>query len=60
MEPLLYTAEEAAEVMKVSRSTVYDLMRERRLPSVKIGRARRIPVHALHTFLDELAEGAWS
>jgi excisionase family DNA binding protein len=56
MEQLLYTAEEAAEVLTVSRSTIYDLMREGKLPSVKIGRARRIPVHALRRFVDDLAE----
>jgi excisionase family DNA binding protein len=56
MEQLLYTPEEAAEVLKVSRSTVYDLMRERKIPSVKIGRARRIPVHALRRFVDDFAE----
>ncbi len=36
-EPLL-TADEAAELLRVRRSTVYELARNRRLPHVKVGR----------------------
>ncbi|WP_228507278.1 helix-turn-helix domain-containing protein [Plantibacter sp. VKM Ac-2880] len=55
IDKLLLTAEEAAESLGVGRSTVYDLMRLGRLSSVKIGRARRIPVAALHRFAGQLA-----
>jgi excisionase family DNA binding protein len=33
--------------LKISRSAVYDLLRTRQLPSLTLGRARRIPAHAL-------------
>jgi excisionase family DNA binding protein len=33
--------------LKISRSAVYDLLRTRDLPSLTLGRARRIPAHAL-------------
>lgn len=56
MEKLLVSAEEAAELLGVGRSTIYDLMRMRVLPSVKIGRARRIPLSALQVFVERLAE----
>ena len=36
-EPLL-TADDAAELLRVRRSTVYELARNRRLPHVKVGR----------------------
>jgi excisionase family DNA binding protein len=36
-EPLL-TADEAAALLRVRRSTVYELARNRRLPHVKVGR----------------------
>lgn len=55
IDKLLLTAEEAAESLGVGRSTVYDLMRLGHLSSVKIGRARRIPVAALHRFARQLA-----
>ena len=36
-EPLL-TAEEVAALLRVPRSTVYELTRSRRLPFIKVGR----------------------
>ena len=36
-EPLL-TADDAAELLRVRRSTVYELARTRRLPHVRVGR----------------------
>ena len=41
MEKLLLTPEEAAEVLGLTRSTVYELLRLRLLRSVKIGRKYR-------------------
>lgn len=54
MEKLLLTPEEAAEMLGVGRVTVYDLMRMRVLPSVKIGRARRVPVSELLAYVERL------
>lgn len=51
--PLVYTPEEAADLLKVGRTKVYELMAGRRLKSVKIGRTRRIPAAALEAFLEE-------
>ncbi|PPK92516.1 excisionase family DNA binding protein [Kineococcus xinjiangensis] len=56
MEKLLLSPEEAAEVLGVGRSTVYDLMRMRLLPSVKIGRSRRVPVDALRRYVGQLTQ----
>src|SRR4051794_7098359 len=47
VDPLLLTPEQAAEALNISRATVYDLIRLRAITSVKIGRARRIPAHAV-------------
>jgi len=58
MEKLLVSPEEAAECLGVGRSTVYDLMRARVLPSVKIGRARRIPVQALREYVEQIGSDA--
>lgn len=46
VERLLLTPEEAGEVLGVSKSTVYDLMRMRLLASIKLGRRRLVPVAA--------------
>ena len=57
MDKLLVTPEEAADALGVGRSTIYDLMRLKILPSVKLGRARRIPVAALREWVNQLSAG---
>ncbi|MEU9792950.1 helix-turn-helix domain-containing protein [Streptomyces sparsogenes] len=55
----LLTVPEVMARLKLGRSTVYDLIRSRRLPSITIGRARRIPAAALRQFIDhQIAEAA--
>lgn len=56
MEKLLLSVEEAAEVLGVGRSTVYDLVRMQLLQSVKIGARRKIPVDACREFIGQLLE----
>lgn len=52
--PLLYRPEDAAEVLAVSRTRVYELMAAGLLESVKMGRSRRIPADALSKYVDSL------
>lgn len=47
MERLLITTQEAADLLCIGRSTVYDLIRTNRLRTVKIGARRLVPVVAL-------------
>jgi excisionase family DNA binding protein len=59
LAPLLLTPEEAAQVLRVGRSKVYDLIRTGTLRSVKIGGSRRISISALAEFVADLyAEAA--
>jgi excisionase family DNA binding protein len=44
VEPLLVRVEEAARILSLSRSTIYEMMDAGELPSVRRGSARRIPV----------------
>jgi excisionase family DNA binding protein len=55
MDKLLLKPEEAAELLGVGRSRVYDLMRSHLLLSVKIGRSRRVPAAALRDYVTALA-----
>lgn len=57
MEKLLLSMDEAAEVLGVGRSTVYDLVRMQVLQSVKIGSRRMVPVTACHELIAQLLEG---
>ena len=56
-EVAMYTPKQVAQVLMVSRSTIYDLVGEGVIPSVKIGRCRRIPSVAFHQFVDDLVAG---
>ncbi|WP_106409622.1 helix-turn-helix domain-containing protein [Streptomyces odonnellii] len=47
----LLTVPEVMAALRLGRSTVYDLIRSRRLASIKVGRARRIPAVAVHDFI---------
>ncbi|PWU53123.1 excisionase [Micromonospora globispora] len=49
---------EAAALLGVCRDTVYVLMRSGRLRSVKLGRARLIPIAAIDDFLSANEEAA--
>ncbi len=48
---LLLTVEEAAERLSLGRTLVYDLVMRKQITSLKVGRARRIPVTALDEFV---------
>jgi excisionase family DNA binding protein len=48
---LAVTPEEAAEMLSIGRTQVYELIRSGELDSVAFGRARRIPVDALEDLL---------
>lgn len=51
VRPLLVTPEEAAEILRIGRSKVYDLIRTGRLRSVKVDGSRRIPMACLDEFV---------
>lgn len=55
MEKMLYTVPEAAELLGVGTSTLWELIRRDRIASVSIGHLRRIPKDALQAFIDDLA-----
>jgi excisionase family DNA binding protein len=47
----LLTVPQVMERLQLGRTAVYDLLRTRQLPSLTLGRARRIPTHALTDFI---------
>lgn len=54
IERLLLKPEEAAEVLSIGRSKVYELMGSGELASVRIGTSRRVPTEALVEFVSRL------
>lgn len=51
MDPLLVKPNEAAKVLAIGRSSLYRLLAEGELPSIKLGRATLIPVSALQGWI---------
>jgi excisionase family DNA binding protein len=58
MEKLLFTTEEAAEILCVGRSRIFDLIRTGQLRSLKIGKSRRVTREALEEFVVRSSEAA--
>ena len=48
---ILLSVEEAAALMSLGRSAMYDLVRRNEIVSIKVGRTRRIPLVALQNFV---------
>jgi excisionase family DNA binding protein len=52
MDKLLLTPIEAAAILGIGRSKLYELLQTGQLPSVRTGTCRRVPAaEALHNFL---------
>ena len=56
MDVMLFTIDEAAAQLRVSRWTVYNLIRSGQLRTIKIGRRRLVPIDALSECLEHLKE----
>jgi len=56
--PLLVTVEEAAHLLRVGRTLIYEQVRRGALPSVRVGRCRRIALVDLERFVEHLREEA--
>jgi len=52
MEPILYTVSEAAELLKVNRNSVYDLLKKNVIRGLKLG-SLKITRAELMKFLEE-------
>ena len=42
--PVVYRVDEAAEALRISRDTVYELIRSGRLRTIKVGTRRLVPL----------------
>lgn len=56
VDPLLLTPLQAARMLGIGRSKLYELLAKGQLESVRIGNCRRVPAQALHNFLAELSK----
>lgn len=52
-QKLLLTVDEAADMLSLGRTYVYQLVMCNKIASVKLGRKRRIPISALQDFISQ-------
>ena len=55
---MLLTIVEAARVLSIGRTTMYELVGAGEIDVVHIGRSARVPVEALHEYVDRQRRGA--
>jgi excisionase family DNA binding protein len=62
ISPLLLSVQDTSRLLGIGRSQIYKLLASGELPSVKVGRLRRIPSHALHKWIERRMQnqGAYS
>ncbi len=49
--PLLLTVSEAAKLLRISRGLAYELVRQERIPSIRLGRRILVPRHGLEVWI---------
>lgn len=52
MDSKLLTRAEAQQILRVSKSTMYTMLRTGEIPSIRVGHTYRIPESALDAFLN--------
>jgi excisionase family DNA binding protein len=53
----LVTVDELAKLLSIGRTAAWELVRKCKVKSVKIGRARRVPITAIDEYVKQLLEG---
>lgn len=55
---VLYRIDAAAELLSVSKSRVYELVRSGQLRTVKVGKSHRVPARSLDEYVTRLLRGS--
>jgi len=56
--PVVYRVDEAAEALRISRDTIYELIRSGRLRTIKVGSRRLVPLVALTEYVASALDSA--
>ena len=60
VRPLLVSVEQAAGLLGIGRTTLYELMRQGDVRPIRIGRCVRIPQRELEAYVARLIAETWS
>ncbi|WHH57286.1 helix-turn-helix domain-containing protein [Petroclostridium sp. X23] len=55
MEKLVYTVQDIAKILDIGMNKAYDLIHEKKIPFIKLGRKIRIPKKAFQEWLERSA-----
>ena len=55
---ILFTPQQVAEMLNISRSHLYSIMAEKKIKSMKIGRSRRFTPEQVNSFVSEMANAS--
>jgi excisionase family DNA binding protein len=55
----LYTVAEVAEILRVSRPTVYRMIKQKRIPTIRVGESWRISSVRLKDWMDTSVTAGW-
>jgi excisionase family DNA binding protein len=55
-KPILVSVAEAARLLSIGRTAAWELVRKRKIRSVKIGRTRRVPFAAIQEYIQRLLD----
>jgi excisionase family DNA binding protein len=55
-KPILVSVVDAARMLSIGRTAAWELVRKNKIASVKIGRTRRVPIVAIHEYIQRLLE----
>jgi excisionase family DNA binding protein len=53
MEKLLLKPAEVAKILGIGRSLIYELIAQRKIPSIRLGRCIRVPSESLERWIKE-------
>ena len=55
-KPILVSVADAARLLSIGRTAAWELVRKRKIRSVKIGRTRRVPILAIQEYIQRLLD----
>ena len=55
MEKLVYTVQETAEILNIGMNKAYEMIQQKQIPFIRVGRKFLIPKQALEKWLSESA-----
>ncbi len=56
LQPFVLTIEEACLVLRISKGSLYKLIRRKQLKTVRFGRRRYVPAEEIQKMINELTE----